>query len=53
MTTQTKLVIAGTLAGVAAKFYFQRDTLTSIIAGLAIISAYAILTANSPDEMDS
>jgi len=53
MTTQTKLVIAGTATAIAAKFYFQRDTLTSIIAGLAIISAYAILTANSPDEMDS
>lgn len=51
MTTQTKLVIAGTLAGLTAKFYFGKDTLTSVIAGLAIISAYAILTANSPDEV--
>ena len=49
MTTQTKLVIAGTLAGVATKFYFGKDTLTSIIVGLSVISAYAILTADTPD----
>lgn len=50
MTDQTKLVIAGGVAAIVTKFYFQKDWTLAISVGLGIISVYAILTANTADK---
>jgi hypothetical protein len=47
MTPQIKLVLFGVAAFAASKYYFKRDTGQSLLAGLAAISAVAVLTAHT------
>lgn len=47
MTPQLKLVTAGAIAGLVAKFAFGKDNTTSLLFGLAAISTIAVLTAHT------
>lgn len=46
MTPQIKLVLIGGIVAAVVKFYYQRDTQTSLLAGATAISVVAILTAH-------
>jgi hypothetical protein len=45
-TPQIKLVALGTAGFAVAKLYFKKDVMTAALAGLAVISAVAVLTAH-------